>query len=178
MGNKAVFWRPTWCPGAAGVLWIALGLTWLAIVFGGPWRLSADAERSPYHQVCPLDGKPAYGTRTYAGKNGRREVYLCSAHLDTPPKEIPENNVVRFPYSEDVLWAFWILFLVLVGGFKSGGYRRHPRAIPAVALALSLYVLLRTTGGGLVWLSIISGFLASMLLLFRMLPKRPRWQDW
>ena len=177
MVNKTTIWRPTWCPRAAGVLWIALGLTWLGIAFGGPWRLSEDAERSPYHQVCPLDGNPANGTRTYVGRNRSREVYLCSFHMGSPPNEIPEDKASKPPYPEDVLGACGFLFLGLLGSVRSGGYRTYPRAIPAFALALSLYVMLRTTGAAAVWLTIIGGFLTSMLLMQR-LPERPRWRAW
>jgi hypothetical protein len=177
VANKAILWRPKWCPRTSPVVWISLGLTWLAIGIGGPWRLSEEAERSPYHQVCPLDGKPATGTHTYVGKNRSREVYLCSFHMVSPPSEIPEDKANKPPYPEDVLWACGILFFGLLGAVRTGGYRRHPRALPGLALALSLYVLLRTTGGRTASLALIGGFLTSMLLM-QMLPERPRWRTW
>ena len=177
MGNKAIIWRLMSRPGVPAALWIALGMTWVAILFGGPWRLSDEAQRSVYHQVCALDGKTASGTRTYVGKSGSRGVYLCSFHMAAPPDQIPENQTNKPPYPQDVLLACGILFFALVGAVKSDGYRKHRRAVPGFALALSLYILLRTTGGGIVSLTVVGGFLTSMLIM-RKPPERKRWHTW
>jgi hypothetical protein len=97
--------------------------------------------------------------------------------MASPPSQIPEDKATKAPYPDDVLWSCGILFIGFLGSSKSGGYRKHPRAFPGFALALSLYILLRTTGGGAAWLAVIGAFLACTLLMQR-LPERRQWRTW